>query len=158
MIENLSKLRIALLALALAAFSPALVAGEEEDKPYKVDADGNVDWYTKNGYTYYHVDCHVCHGPAGLGSSFGPPLIKSLPRLGYEGYFDVLVNGRKREVAGQPSVMPRFGTNVRVMCYADDIFAYLMARADGVVGRERLLAEADEKPQEALERDEACFQ
>ncbi len=33
--------------------------------------------------------------------------------------------------------MPAFGTNPNVMCYLDDIYAYLKARSDGVVGRGR---------------------
>jgi hypothetical protein len=30
--------------------------------------------------------------------------------------------------------MPAFGTNPNVMCYLDDIYAYLRARSDGVIG------------------------
>jgi hypothetical protein len=33
--------------------------------------------------------------------------------------------------------MPAFGTNPNVMCYLDDIYAYLRARSDGVIGRGR---------------------
>src|SRR5690606_15401613 len=64
----------ALLAAGALAFAPTADAQEEFDPehPYRVDDDGTVDWYTFSGYRRYHADCHVCHGPDGLGSSFGP--------------------------------------------------------------------------------------
>ena len=33
-----------------------------------------VDWATYNGYRRYHGECHVCHGPNGLGSTYAPAL------------------------------------------------------------------------------------
>ena len=36
---------------------------------YHIAADGTVDWYTYSGFRRYHSECHVCHGPDGLGSS-----------------------------------------------------------------------------------------
>ncbi len=44
----------------------------------KKDGTLVVDWYTYNGYRRYHSECHVCHGPNGLGSSYAPALAKSL--------------------------------------------------------------------------------
>ena len=80
------KLRLAcLLALlcAIAAFAARPVGGAQAaafdpEHPYAVKDDGTVDWYTYNGYRRYHSECHVCHGPDGLGSSFGPALADSL--------------------------------------------------------------------------------
>ncbi len=37
-----------------------------------------VDWYTYDGYRRYHAECHVCHGPYGLGSTYAPALANSL--------------------------------------------------------------------------------
>ncbi len=37
-----------------------------------------VDWATYNGYRRYHGECHVCHGPNGLGSTYAPALAESL--------------------------------------------------------------------------------
>lgn len=125
-----------------------------EDKPYTVSADGKVDWYTFNGYRRYHAECHVCHGPAGLGSSFAPNLTESVKTLGYEGYLEVVVNGRQTVSNVAQQNMPSFATNMNVMCYVDDIYAYLVARADGVVGRER--PEKEAKPEAAKERDNSC--
>ncbi len=129
-------------------------AATSEDKPYTVSADGKVDWYTFNGYRRYHAECHTCHGPAGLGSSFAPNLTESVKTLGYEGYLEVVVNGRQVVSTVAQQNMPSFATNMNVMCYVDDIYAYLVARADGVIGRER--PEKEAKPEAAKERDNSC--
>lgn len=129
-------------------------AATSEDKPYTVSADGKVDWYTFNGYRRYHAECHTCHGPAGLGSSFAPNLTESIKTLGYEGYLETVVNGRQVVSNVAQQNMPSFATNMNVMCYVDDIYAYLVARADGVVGRER--PEKEAKPEAAKERDNSC--
>jgi hypothetical protein len=52
--------------------------------------------------------------------------------------------------------MPSFGTDPNVMCYLDDIYTYLKARSDGVVGRGRPAKHAD-KPPEATEAENACM-
>ena len=48
-----------------------------------------------------------------------------------------LAGGIQHVDAGSNNVMPAFGTNVNVMCYLDDIYVYLRARADGVLPRGR---------------------
>ena len=130
-------------------------AQDEEEKPYRVSDDGVVDWYTFSGFRRYHADCHVCHGPDGLGSSFGPALAESMQTMSYEDYLEVVVNGRETVSASEFRKMPAFALNPNVMCFVDDIYAYLKARADGAIGRGRPKKEA--KPQEARERDESCL-
>ena len=107
-----------------------------EDKPYEV-VDGKVDFGTYNGYRRYHSHCHVCHGPDGLGSSYAPALIESLPQIGYEGYLEAVIYGIENVSQTQQSVMPAFGEVEDVVNYVDDIYSYLKARADGVIGRGR---------------------
>jgi methanol metabolism-related c-type cytochrome len=107
-----------------------------EDKPYSV-VDGKVDFGTYNGYRRYHSYCHVCHGPDGLGSSYAPALIESIPQIGYEGYLEAVIYGIKNVDQSHQSVMPAFGEVADVVNYVDDIYSYLKARADGVVGRGR---------------------
>lgn len=107
-----------------------------EDKPYTVEG-GKVDFGTYNGYRRYHSHCHVCHGPDGLGSSYAPALIESLPQIGYEGYLEAVIYGIENVNQTQQSVMPAFGEVEDVVNYVDDIYSYLKARADGVVGRGR---------------------
>ena len=107
-----------------------------EEKPYII-VDGKVDFGTYNGYRRYHSHCHVCHGPDGLGSSYAPAMTDSLKRLSYSDFLEVVVNGRQNVTASQQSVMPAFGEVQDVMLYIDDIYAYVKARADGVIGRGR---------------------
>ncbi|MGH1482551.1 MAG: hypothetical protein ACRBM6_28190 [Geminicoccales bacterium] len=111
-------------------------APDWEVQPYEY-VDGKVDFGTYNGFRRYHSSCHVCHGPDGLGSTYAPPLIESIPRIGYEGYLEAVVNGIKNVSASEQSVMPSFGEDANVMNYVDDIYSYLKARADGVIGRGR---------------------
>jgi methanol metabolism-related c-type cytochrome len=129
---------------------------QDEEKPYKITEDGTVDWYTYSGFRRYHADCHVCHGPDGMGSSFGPALVESLKTLSYEDFLDIVTNGRKNVTTSSENVMPSFGLNPNVMCFVDDIYAYLKARSDGVLPRGRPEKKA-EKPAEAQERDTACL-
>jgi len=128
----------------------------DPEKPYAVKEDGTVDWYTFSGFRRYHADCHVCHGPDGLGSSFGPPLAESLKRLSYEDFLEIVTNGRENVSQSSFKKMPAFGVNPNVMCFVDDIYAYLKARSDGAIGRGRPQKKED-KPQEAKDRDEACM-
>jgi methanol metabolism-related c-type cytochrome len=114
-------------------------AGEEapwEEHPY-ILKDGQVDFGTYNGYRRYEAYCLRCHGPDGAGSSYAPALVESLTRLSYEQFLETVVYGRKNISASQQSVMPAFGEAVDVMENIDDIYAYLKARADGVVARGR---------------------
>ena len=141
-------------AVALLAPHPAGLAAEGE-KPYRIAADGAVDWYTFSGFRRYHADCHVCHGPDGLGSSFGPPLTESMKSMSYDDFVEVVINGRKAVGTAKQSVMPGFGENRNVTCFIDDIYAYLKARADGALGRGRPKKES--KPSEATERDNDCL-
>ncbi len=84
-----------------------------------------------------------CHGQDATGSTFAPSLVDRLKTLTHDGFENIVVNGGV--VNGQPVgyptgnvfVMPAFGTNPNVMCYLDDIYAYLRARSDGVIGRGR---------------------
>ncbi len=151
-----SRRALGLGALVVIAMLPlaATPGASQEDKPYKI-TDGKVDWYTFSGFRRYHADCHVCHGPDGLGSSFAPALATTMKTYSYEDYAEVVVNGRRNVGAGKENVMPAFGNNPNVMCFIEDIYAYLKARADGALGRGRPKKEA--KPVEARERDDACL-
>ena len=145
---------LCMASATLLAPHPAALA-DDDAKPYTIADDGVVDWYTFSGFRRYHADCHVCHGPDGLGSSFGPALIESMKVMSYDDFADVVINGRKVVGTAKQSVMPAFGENRNVACFLDDIYAYLRARADGALGRGRPKKEA--KPSEATERDNACL-
>ena len=127
---------------ALSAAS-ALVAGIAQadystfhfapETPYYFE-DGKVDFGTYNGFRRYHSECHVCHGPAGLGSSYAPALLKSLQALSYQQFVDVVIKGRQ---GANQQVMPSFASNMNVLPFMNDIYAYLKARSDGVIGPTR---------------------
>lgn len=142
------------LALVLVNATAIATANAEEEKPYVIK-DGSVDWYTFSGYRRYHSECHVCHGPDGMGSSFAPGLAESLKIMDYDQYLDIVVNGKQVAGATGQKVMPAFAENSNVMCFVDDIYAYLMARADGALERGRPAHDA--KSPEARERDDSCM-
>ena len=128
-----------LLGMGLASGAVATIersAAQEEEKPYSV-VDGKVDKGTYNGWRRYHASCHVCHGPDGLGSSYAPNLVESLHTLTHDEFNEIVINGRKNVSTSQQSVMPAFGYVEDVALYLDDIYAYLKARSDGVLGRGR---------------------
>ncbi len=119
-------------ALAL----PMPASAQDEEKPYSI-VDGKVDQGTYNGWRRYHASCHTCHGPDGLGSSYAPNLVESMKTLSYDEFAEVVINGRENVSSAQQSVMPAFGMVMDVATYLDDIYAYLEARSDGVLGRGR---------------------
>ena len=99
------------------------------DNPYFVQG-GKVDFGTYNGFRRYHSECHVCHGPAGLGSSYAPALMTSLQTLTFPEFVDVVVRGRQ----GMDNlIMPGFAENMNVLPYLHDLYAYLKARSDGAI-------------------------
>ena len=133
--------------------------GKYFDKPgnptYKIQ-DGSVDWYTYSGYRRYHSECHVCHGPDGEGSTYAPALKDSLQSLSYSDFTAVVIAGRKNVNTANENVMPAFGTNPNVMCYLDDIYVYLRARANGAWGRARP-GKHEDKPQAAQQAEDTCM-
>ena len=57
--------------------------------------------------------------------------------MNYTDFVNVVVNGRKNVSSSQENVMPAFASDPNVMCYLDDIFVYLRARANDAVPRGR---------------------
>ncbi|MCO6382099.1 MAG: c-type cytochrome, methanol metabolism-related [Vannielia sp.] len=130
----------------------------EDDIPtYNVTEDGKkVDWLTYSGFRRYHSECHVCHGPEGMGSSYAPALKDSAIDMDYYDFVDVVVNGRQKVNASENSVMPAFGDNPNVMCYLDDIYVYLKARGTEAVPRGRPGGRED-KTDAIREAENACL-
>jgi methanol metabolism-related c-type cytochrome len=128
----------------------------EGNPTFKIADDGTVDWYTFSGYRRYHSDCHVCHGPDGVGSSYAPGLADSMKTIDYGTFLSIVAEGRKNTGAGKESVMPAFGDNKNVYCYLDDLYVYLRARAVGAAPRGRPPKKAD-KPQAAKDAEASCM-
>ena len=129
---------------------------KEGNPTFKVQSDGTVDWSTYSGFRRYHSDCHVCHGPDGEGSSYAPALSGYLKTKNYSDFANVVVNGRKNVTTAQENVMPAFGTNRNVMCYIEDIFVYLRARANDAVPRGRPQKHED-KREAVTQMENSCL-
>jgi methanol metabolism-related c-type cytochrome len=129
---------------------------KEGNPTYKVASDGTVDWYTYSGYRRYHSECHVCHGPDGMGSSYAPALKDSLKTMSYADFLGVVASGRKNVNTAQENVMPAFGDNPNVACYMDDIYVYLRARANDAWGRMRP-AKHEDKTKAYTEAEDSCM-
>ena len=134
---------------------------DKNDEPtYNKNEKEEWDWLSFNGNRRYHAECHVCHGPLGLGSSFAPALVESLKTMSYDDFRETVTNGRSvKQTDGSSNVMPSFGTNKNVMCFLDDFYVYLKARADGAMGpvfHRALKKEA--KAKEIREEEAACFE
>lgn len=102
-------------------------------KPYKVYADGKVDYNTWRGANLYAGECLRCHGEYGEGSSFAPSLLDALKTLDYSDFVNTVTNGITAVDASQTEVMPSFGDNATVMKYVDSIYAYLKGLSDGAI-------------------------
>jgi methanol metabolism-related c-type cytochrome len=129
-------------ATALALFIPAMAGlrtaarAADDSKPYHVE-NGVVDQPTFNGYRRYGESCLRCHGPDGAGSSYAPNLLDSLKNLDHDQFAAIVIQGRQNVTTSNSNVMPSFGTTEDVVLYLDDIYGYLKARSDGVLGRGR---------------------
>jgi methanol metabolism-related c-type cytochrome len=151
------------IVLADGSGDPAAVKSEDGryfdkdgDPTYHVGSDGTVDWYAYSGYRRYHSECHVCHGPDGMGSSYAPALKESLKSLSYGEFLAVVAGGRKNVSSSQENVMPAFGDNANVTCHLDDIYIYLRARANDAIGRVRP-ARHEEKPDAYTKAEASCM-
>ena len=117
-------------AAADASTSAPAITG---DKPYQV-VDGKISANAMEGWkTYNGGGCGTCHGKGGIGA-VGPNLGKSLStKLSKDDFVNIVTNG----VSG--TMMRPHNTNKRVMANMDNLYAYLLARGDGVLGPENLI-------------------
>jgi methanol metabolism-related c-type cytochrome len=127
---------------------------------YNIQADGTVDWFTYSGFRMYHAECHVCHGPDAMGSTYAPALKDSLHEKGidYYKFMEIVSSGQMNTAVagGSQSVMPAFGTNRNVMCFIDDLYVYIRARADGALDRGRP-AKKEAKPDAVRAANAECL-
>jgi methanol metabolism-related c-type cytochrome len=151
------------IAVAETVVDPAAVKSEngkyldkEGNPTFKVGSDGTVDWYTYSGFRRYHSECHVCHGPDGMGSTYAPALKDSLKTMSYADFLGVVATGRQNVSSSQENVMPAFGDNQNVVCYLDDIYVYLRARANDAAPRGRP-AKHEDKPPAVQKAEDACM-
>lgn len=102
---------------------------ESESALYSV-VDGNkLDANSYAGFKLYRNWCARCHGTYGQGM-VGPNLAESLNVITEKEFFDTVENGK----SGTIGSMPAWRTNSKVIAGRDQLYAYLMARADGAIG------------------------
>ena len=100
----------------------------EEGKKCKIDK------FLLKGFRAFS-QCQVCHGIDGNGSTIAPSLLAKLNKdITYEVFVERVTNGFK----GQMGVMPPWKENPNVMKKMNNLYAYLKARADGVIPAGRL--------------------
>lgn len=87
-----------------------------------------VDTFLIKGFRTFG-QCQVCHGMDGGGSTIAPSLLVKLKELDHTTFVDRVTNGYK----GQIGVMPEWKTNPNIMNNLENLYAYLKARADGVI-------------------------
>ncbi len=129
-----------LLALAAAALSFGTAAAQTVAagyaRPYRVEcapatagaaAVCRVDLATYLGWRVFHTHCASCHAADALGSSFAPDLTQRLRGINARAFFAALDNG----YLGPGDPMPPRGRNPDVARYYDELWTYLLARANG---------------------------
>ena len=130
MIKSLSLLSVALVVVFSTPFAMA-----SDTAPEYVVQDGKVDKATFNGYRRFHGTCHACHGQDAMGGSFAPSLVESLKTLDYEEFKKVIMEGRQvTNASGGVNAMPSFANDKNITKHLDDIYRYIAARSDGVLG------------------------
>ena len=87
-----------------------------------------IDLWLTRGYRAFS-QCQVCHGLDGSGSTIGPSLLDKMREIDHARFMEVVTNGYQ----GQIGVMPPWKENPNVMKYVDQLYAYLMARSEGVL-------------------------
>jgi len=102
----------------------------------------------------------LLHDCSGLGprSSYAPALANSLKTMDYSTFLGTVASGRVHDEAGTKFVMPSFGDNKNVMCFINDLYVYLKARASddlppGQLGGRNHV----DKPEAAKADEKACL-
>ena len=90
-----------------------------------------VDRGTYIGWRTYYCFCPVCHAQDAVGSTFAPSLLARMREsdMTRELFIDRLDNG----FTGQVGVMPPWKENPNVRKRYNELYSYLMARADGAL-------------------------
>lgn len=153
------KLSIPLLLMAgLLTASPQIFA--EDKKPYVMN-NGKFDLYTHVGWKVFNMNCYGCHGVDAAGTDIAPHLTESLKSMTKNEFITkVLTSYRitigenqiigddrmalrnamldevlKQERAEQGEIiMPTWSRSPYVEPHVEDLYTYLKARSDGVLG------------------------
>lgn len=161
-LRSASLIKLGLVTLLSVGFINSPLAGGESDSnivtKYYWVKDGKVDASTFIGWSLFHNTCVDCHGVGGVGSELAPDLTKSIEKLSpvefttkvfhrYSmpvGDRTDMTNAIMAEVqkdaqrdSGELERMPQWKNNPLVRAHVLNIYGYLKARHDGVIGPER---------------------
>lgn len=156
-IELISLIVLLLVSVTLAAETPA---PDSKQLPYRI-IGAKVDEATLLGWRVFHLNCHSCHGVDAVGTDMAPNLVEKVKDLSAH-QFATKVLTRYRIVLGAGEamtedrtairqammeevmkyergqrgelVMPAWESSLEVKPHVLDLYAYLRARADGVLG------------------------
>jgi len=156
---NVQLPKVLFLMAGLLLLSPVIHA--EDAKPYTISDVGKIDANTYLGWKVFHTTCYSCHGVDAKGTDVAPNLIDSINEKKMsrnEVITKILTRYRitvsadevadpttrrqimmeevlKHERAEQGElIMPSWSQNQDIRPHVEDIYAYLKARADGVLG------------------------
>lgn len=131
MVEQVKEDATAAVAAATQELEEAVSA--VSDKPYQL-VDGVISANVLEGWkTYNGGGCGACHGKGGVGA-VGPNLAESVTKkLSKEQFVNIVTNGKSG------TMMRPHKTNKRVMDNMDNLYAYLLARGDDVLGPGNLI-------------------
>jgi hypothetical protein len=134
-----------------------------EPGSYRV-VDGKVDRNTFYGWRTFHSGCHICHGQGAIGTDIAPSLLSRMQSMTAREFAERVlvryrlgaqlegasveqrarareeiiaeVTAKKRGKKGRIS-MPAWENDAEVNAHILDLYGYLSARADGMIGVQR---------------------
>lgn len=142
------------LAAIAAVFTGGAAAGD--DVPYRVE-DGKVDERTYVGWRFFNSTCYICHGVDATGTVVAPNLVERVKKLTPQQFANVVlsryvvtlgsgqITGDDRTAVRQAYIdlvtkrergeliMPAWEDDPNIKPHIMDLYAYLRARADGVL-------------------------
>ncbi len=147
-----------LLAATLILANPFINA--EEDKPYTI-TDGKVDIYTHVGWKVFNMSCYSCHGVDAVETDIAPDLLESLKDMTRNQFITKVLTSYRitvgaNQIRGEDQtalrdammaevlkedraeqgeiIMPAWSRSPYVEPHVEDLYSYLKARSDGVIG------------------------
>jgi len=151
------------IGLCLWVLLGSAALAQSADKPMPgefIVIDGRVDAGTYAGWKLFHTACYVCHGVGGTGTGVAPNLVERIGNYTPRGFAAKVLSSyrivpmpdgwpadrdaereallellmkRERQSLGQP-LMPAWDVDDEVAPHVLDLYAYLTARAAGVLG------------------------
>jgi mono/diheme cytochrome c family protein len=153
-------LATALQVSSASAGDGASAAPPADAKFYRVEG-GKVDAATMRGWQVYHRTCYVCHGVDANGTDVAPSLVERVKNMsavefanlvlnryrivvpmdeataeGSSAWREAMIEEMQRHERSERGelVMPAWEQSFRVRPHLMDLFGYLQARADGLLG------------------------